>query len=118
MNIQICDTKYTKYVRTVDPVSPDDRVKTLRKAESALSGFDEAEAAQVIAKRQKAEVSGLSTIDDDGLSGDRSGRSPNDQRSDTMNPNNPTYHAATDNRSNQMNPNNPAYHSSRGHARR
>jgi hypothetical protein len=42
------------------------------------------------------------------------GRSPNDQRSDVYNPNNPDYKAAMDNRSNQLNPNNPAYHSSRG----
>ena len=40
--------------------------------------------------------------------------SPNDQRSNTLNPNNPASGAATDNRSNQMNPNNPAYRSSRG----
>ncbi|MBI4216316.1 MAG: hypothetical protein HY687_02830 [Chloroflexi bacterium] len=42
------------------------------------------------------------------------GRSPNDDRSDSMNPNNPAYDAAMDNRSNQLNPNNQAYHSSRG----
>jgi len=45
-------------------------------------------------------------------------RSPNDNRSDSMNPNNPAYQAAMDNRSNQMNPNNPAYHSSHGGGRR
>ena len=37
------------------------------------------------------------------------GPSPNDQRSNVKNPNNPASHAASDNRSNQMNPNNPAY---------
>ena len=42
------------------------------------------------------------------------GPSPNDQRSDVMNPNNPQYQSAIDNRSNQLNPNNPAYWSSRG----
>lgn len=42
------------------------------------------------------------------------GRSPNDQRSDVMNPNNEDYKANNDNRSNQMNPNNSAYRSSRG----
>ncbi len=36
-------------------------------------------------------------------------RSPNDQRSDTMNPNNPVYQASVDNMSNQLNPNNPEY---------
>jgi hypothetical protein len=42
------------------------------------------------------------------------GSRSNDQRSDTLNPNNPTSHAAVSNRSNQMNPNNSAYRSSRG----
>ena len=41
------------------------------------------------------------------------GPSPNDQRSDAMNPNNPAHGSAAENRSNQMNPNNPAYRSSR-----
>lgn len=40
-------------------------------------------------------------------------RSPNDQRSDIMNPNNPEYKATQDNRANQLNPKHPAYHSSR-----
>ncbi len=38
----------------------------------------------------------------------------NDQRSNSMNPNNPAFQAANDNRSNQMNPNNAAYRSCRG----
>lgn len=48
--------------------------------------------------------------DDDG-DYDYSGgsRSPNDDRSDSMNPNNPSSQASQDNRSNQMNPNNPRY---------
>jgi hypothetical protein len=44
----------------------------------------------------------------------RTGPSPNDQRSNVMNPNNPAHRAAANNRSNQMNPNNPGYRSSRG----
>ena len=47
-------------------------------------------------------------------SGSDGGPSPNDQRSNVMNPNNPEYQGAIDNRSNQLNPNNPAYRSSRG----
>ena len=43
-----------------------------------------------------------------------SGRSPNDQRSDVMNPNNPEYQDALDNRANQINPQHPVYRSSRG----
>jgi len=39
--------------------------------------------------------------------------SPNTNRSNVMNPNNPTFRAAANNRGNQMNPNNPAYRSSR-----
>lgn len=37
------------------------------------------------------------------------GRSSNNNRSDSMNPNNPSYQASTDNRSDQLNPNNPEY---------
>ena len=40
-------------------------------------------------------------------------RSPNDQRSDALNPNSSEYKAAMDNRSNQLNPNNAAYWQSR-----
>lgn len=50
--------------------------------------------------------------------GGHTGHTPNDDRSDSLNPNNPAYQATADNRSNQMNPNNPAYHSSRGGGRR
>jgi len=35
--------------------------------------------------------------------------SPNDDRSNSKNPNNPAYHAATVNRDNQLNPNNPEF---------
>jgi len=39
---------------------------------------------------------------------------PDDQRSNAMNPNHQAHKATGDNRSNQLNPNNPAYKSSRG----
>lgn len=41
----------------------------------------------------------------------RKGKSytPNEIRSNALNPNNLTYDAALDNRSNQLNPNNPEY---------
>ena len=42
------------------------------------------------------------------------GPSPNDNRSNTLNPNNPASGAAASNRSNQMNPSNPAFRSSGG----
>ncbi len=36
-------------------------------------------------------------------------QSQNDQRSNSMNPNNAAYQASTDNRSDQLNPNNDEY---------
>jgi len=118
MDIQITDAKHKKYARTVGPISSDDKKKTLLLAEKMLSGFNK-KAESDSAKRNKTVTSGSSyEPDDDGGGSGRSSPSPNDQRSDTMNPNNPANQAAADNRSNQMNPNNPAYHSSRGHGRR
>lgn len=35
--------------------------------------------------------------------------SSNDQRSNSMNPNNPVYQASINNRADQLNPNNPEY---------
>ena len=35
--------------------------------------------------------------------------SPNENRSNAMNPNNPAYKASMDNRTNQLNPNHPEY---------
>ena len=43
----------------------------------------------------------------------KGGRTPNDQRSDALNPNSPDQKSNVDNRSDQVNPNNPAYRSSR-----
>jgi len=37
------------------------------------------------------------------------GRGPNDDRSDSMNPNNSSYKDSQDNRSDQLNPNNDEY---------
>ena len=42
------------------------------------------------------------------------GSSANDDRSNTLNPNNPAHRAAQGNRANQLNPTNQAYQSSRG----
>lgn len=41
--------------------------------------------------------------------GNGSGQTPNDQRSNVKNPNNPQHKDDKDNRSDQKNPNNPAY---------
>ena len=51
--------------------------------------------------------------DDNDYEGEQ-GRSPNDDRSDSMNPNSSASQATQDNRSDQLNPNNSAYWSSRG----
>jgi len=40
-------------------------------------------------------------------------RSPNDDRSDSMNPNNPAYDASVENRTDQLNPDHEAYEASR-----
>lgn len=40
------------------------------------------------------------------------GRTANDDRSDSMNPNNDAYHDSQDNRADQLNPNNDRYQGS------
>ncbi len=68
---------------------------------------------------EDAEVTRTEPSDEASGGGHGLGRSPlptssNDQRSNSMNPNNPAFQASNDNRSNQMNPNNAAHHSSLG----
>ena len=58
--------------------------------------------------------SSVRTANDDDDEYEDEGRSPNDDRSDSMNSNNDSHQASMDNRSDQMNPNNDAYWSSRG----
>ena len=41
-------------------------------------------------------------------------RTSNDDRSDSMNPNNDAYWDSLDNHANQLNPNNDAYHGAEG----
>ena len=48
-----------------------------------------------------------------GAMGKRQDKSPNDQRSEALNPNRAANKAARANRANQLNPDHPAYHSSR-----
>ena len=66
-------------------------------------------------RRQGARTGSPSGGSDDWDDDGEGGHSSNDDRSDSMNPNNPAHQAAMDNRNDQMNPNNPAYHSSRRH---
>ena len=67
--------------------------------------------------RKSPEPSAAHSTDDgdwDDYDDDDGGRTPNDDRSDSMNPENDSYQAAMDNHADQMNPNNDAYWSSRG----
>ena len=65
-------------------------------------------------KKQEKPPDRQSKVVDDDDGHEDGGRSPNDDRSDSMNPNNDSCQASMDNRSDQMNPNNDAYWSSRG----
>jgi hypothetical protein len=68
---------------------------------------------QAVQNEEHQGGSGLVTNPDDEDWGDEIGRTPNDDRSDSLNPNNDAYQDSMDNRSDQMNPNNDAYRSSR-----
>ena len=65
-------------------------------------------------RKQEKPRSGQRKVEDEDDDYVEEGRSPNDERSDSMNPNNDAYQASMDNRSDQMNPKNPTYWSSRG----
>ena len=73
----------------------------------------------VALRRREAEVADASTHPTSGGFGGPGGwgNTPNNQRSNVMNPNNSAYQAAMSNRSNQLNPNNPAYRASRSSGR-
>lgn len=93
----------------VDALSPNVRGKTLEAAKRALP-----EARPIQSSKREATSSVRTTDDDDAVDEYGDDRSSNDDRSDSMNPNNDSYQASADNRSDQMNPNNDAYWSSRG----
>ena len=86
--------------------------KLLDENGGASSGIDSG-ASQRASQGMEPDNKPVDDWDEDSEVG-RDDRSPNDDRSDSMNPNNDAYQAALDNRSDQMNPNNSAYHSSRG----
>lgn len=73
------------------------------------------EAQRLAAEEQRKAKADTNPDDDDGdwHDDDGGGRTPNDDRSDSMNPSSDSYQASMDNHSNQMNPNNDAYGSSR-----
>lgn len=98
-------------VQVVGAVSSEDYAEVLRIAQQTLSQIDPPKAEN----QSSSQGHHTDTADeDDDYSDADGGRSPNDDRSDSMNPNNDDYHAAMDNHSDQMNPNNDAYWSSRG----
>ncbi len=94
----------------VNPLTPEVRVKTNEAIEFTKKVLPELKTAQSLEVKTASSV--RTTNDDDEYEDE--GRSPNDDRSDSMNPNNDSYQASMDNRSDQMNPNNDAYWSSKG----
>lgn len=98
----------------VNPLIQEVREKTNEAIEVAKTAIAKLEPpASVFEKQEKPPQNQSEAVDDDDDYED-GGRSPNDDRSDSMNPNNDSYQASMDNRSDQMNPNNDAYWSSRG----
>jgi hypothetical protein len=93
----------------VEKLSPEVRARTI---EVRWRAFPEKRPAARPAPQPSASSSGNGDDYDDAEADH--GRSANDDRSDSMNPNNDAYQASMDNRSDQMNPNNDAYWSSRG----
>ena len=85
-----------------------------KKEEKPQSKQDKVDLPALALKKEEKVQSKQSRVEDDDDDYEDSGRSPNDDRSDSMNPNNDACQASMDNRSDQMNPNNEAYWSSRG----
>ncbi len=79
-----------------------------------LTGSYKGELPASASKKQEKPQNRQSKVADEDDEYEDDGRSPNDDRSDSINPNNDSYQASMDNRSDQMNPNNSAYWSSRG----
>jgi len=99
---------------TADTLTPEVRAKTIKAAEAAKTAVARLEPSALIEKRDEKLRGGQISTEEDDDDYENSGRSPSDDRSDSMNPNNDAYQASMDNRSDQMNPNNDAYWSSRG----
>ena len=86
----------------------------LRKLDGHESYKGELPASFFIKPKKSLKQVAKSSDSDDDYYEDKGDRTPNEDRSDSMNPNNDAYQASMDNRSDQINPNNPAYWSSRG----
>jgi len=96
-----------------DTLTPEVRAKTNEAIGFVKKVLPELKTAQSLEVKTASSVR-TANDDDDADEYEDEGRSPNDDRSDSMNPNNDSYQASMDNRSDQMNPNNDAYWSSRG----
>ena len=96
----------------IDTLTPEVRAKTNEAIGFIKKVLPELKTAQSLEVKTASSV--RTANDDDADEYEDEGRSPNDDRSDSMNPNNDSYQASMDNRSDQMNPNNDAYWSSRG----
>lgn len=88
-------------LHSVDPASSEAHAEALRIAQQTLSQIDLTEATKLTKQRADAEAAAKSSHqsppvanadeDDDDYNEDDGGRSPNDDRSDSMNPNNDAY---------------------------
>jgi hypothetical protein len=116
-------TRRGEKVQIIDPLSAEAHAETLKIAHRILSQIDNNEAIEKAKQLRNTDETGEhlrqnsssgNSDDDDDYNDTDEGRSPNDDRSDSMNPNSDAYQASMDNRSDQMNPNNDAYWSSRG----
>jgi hypothetical protein len=96
-----------------DTLTPEVRAKTNEAIGFVKKVLSELKTAQSLEVKTASSIR-TANDDDDADEYEDEERSPNDDRSDSMNPNNDSYQASMDNRSDQMNPNNDAYWSSRG----
>jgi hypothetical protein len=97
----------------IGALTPEIRAKTNEAIEEAKKVLPDLKTVQSLKVKTDSSVRTANDDDNEDEYEDE-GRSPNDDRSDSMNPNNDNYQASMDNRSDQMNPNNDAYWSSRG----
>ena len=95
-----------------DTLTPEVRAKTNEAIGFVKKVLPELKTAQSLEVKTASSVRTANDLDTDEYEDE--GRSSNDDRSDSMNPNNDNYQASMDNRSDQMNPTNDAYWSSRG----
>ncbi|MFC2070072.1 hypothetical protein ACFLTB_02720 [Chloroflexota bacterium] len=114
LDIKILRNTAKGNTKFIGSLTPEIRGKTNEAIEAAKKVLSELKTVQSLGAETASSVKTVKDDDGDVDDYDDGGRSPNDDRSDSMNPNNDSHQASTDNRSDQMNPNNDAYWSSRG----